>query len=106
MKGGPLSHGQHGYIVSDANWDPYPMANDIEAFSIALANLDAAITQRQLRFSNPFFTVIAPAQVLPPSGTRHELSQGNEYEVAALMQEIEGLAVPVPPEGNALVRTV
>jgi histidine ammonia-lyase len=22
VKGGPLSHGQHGYIVSNANWDP------------------------------------------------------------------------------------
>jgi histidine ammonia-lyase len=26
VKGGPHSHGQHGYIVSNANWDPYPMA--------------------------------------------------------------------------------
>jgi len=25
VKGGPHSHGQHGYIVSNANWDPYPM---------------------------------------------------------------------------------
>ena len=24
VKGGTHSHGQHGYIVSNANWDPYP----------------------------------------------------------------------------------
>jgi histidine ammonia-lyase len=24
VKGGPHSHGQHGFILSNANWDPYP----------------------------------------------------------------------------------
>src|SRR6185437_6629531 len=32
VKGGPLSHGRHGYVLSAANWDPYPMSNAIEAF--------------------------------------------------------------------------
>ena len=32
VKGGPHSHGQHGFIVSNANWDPYPMANRVESF--------------------------------------------------------------------------
>jgi histidine ammonia-lyase len=27
VKGGAHSRGQHGYIVSNANWDPYPLAN-------------------------------------------------------------------------------
>lgn len=106
VKGGPHSHGQHGFIVSNANWDPYPMANELEAFSIALANLDAAINQRQLRFTSTFFTVISPADEVPREPARFGQSLGGEYIVAALMQEIEGLINPVPPEGNAIVKNV
>ena len=60
VKGGPESHGQHGFILSNANWDPYPMANEIEAFTNALANMDVAVVQRIYRFSSTFFTVVAP----------------------------------------------
>src|ERR1700733_5321616 len=42
VKGSARNHGQHGFIFSNANWDPYPMANEIEAFTIALANMDTA----------------------------------------------------------------
>ena len=52
VKGGPRNHHQHGYVFSNANWDPYPLANEIEAFSIALANMDVAVAQRMLRFTN------------------------------------------------------
>jgi len=38
-----------------------PMANEIEAFTIALANMDTAVAQRMLRFTSTFFTVIAPS---------------------------------------------
>lgn len=106
VKGGPHSHGLHGFIVSNANWDPYPLANDLEAFSIALANLDVVIDQRQQRFSNTFFTVISPADELPVEPGRLGFNLGGEYVCASLMQEVEGLMNPVPPEGNALVRNV
>ena len=50
--------------ISTANWDPYPMANEIEAFTNAIANMDAAIAQRIERFSDrgptAFFTGIYP----------------------------------------------
>ena len=97
VKGGPLSHGEHGFILSNANWDPYPLANDVEAFTIALANMDVAISQRMLRFTSTFFTVLPP---LP--GARG----GSDFNSAALMQEIDGLIDPVPPEGSALVENV
>jgi histidine ammonia-lyase len=101
-----LSHGQHGYILSNANWDPYPMANELEAFTIALANMDVAVAQRMLRFTNTFFTVISPSAATPGEAGRFGLTQGSEFVSAALMQEIQGLMVPVPPEGNGIVRTV
>ena len=106
VKGGPHSNGQHGFILSNANWDPYPMANDIEAFSIAFANMDSVIAQRMLRFTNPFFTVISPAGEDPGELGRVGSTPGSEFNAAALMQEIQGLINPVPPEGNALVKTV
>ncbi|HTT01679.1 MAG TPA: aromatic amino acid ammonia-lyase [Steroidobacteraceae bacterium] len=105
VKGGPHSGGKHGYIVSDANWDPYPMSNDIEAFTIALANADVTVAQRTDRFTNTFFTVVRPADVLPPGS---ETAPGGfaGFAAAALFQEIQSLAVPVNPEGNAIVQTV
>jgi histidine ammonia-lyase len=106
VKGGKHSHGQHGYIFSNANWDPYPMANDIEAFTIALANMDVAIAQRMLRFTNTFFTVISPPAATPGEPGRFGVTQGSEVISAALMQEIQGLINPVPPEGNAIVKNV
>lgn len=105
VKGGPNSHGKHGYIVSDANWDPYPLANDLESFTIALANLDGAVAQHVNRFTNPFFTVIRPDEVLSPDQLRGAV-QGNGFAASSLIQEIQGLEVPVATEGVGLVQTV
>ena len=101
VKGGPESHGQHGYIVSNANWDPYPMANKIENFVIALANMDIAVMLRIDRFSNPFFTVIKYSDVFPD--IQH---WGGGYTPVALQQEIQSLINPVAPFGAAIVATV
>lgn len=106
VKGGPLSHGQHGFILSDANWDPYPLANEIEAFTIALANMDAAIAQRINRFTSTFFTGIAPNDYDAGEPGRFGTSQGSGLDASSMMQEVQGLAVPVAPEGSALIQTV
>src|ERR1700733_3541627 len=106
VKGSARNHGQHGFIFSNANWDPYPMANEIEAFTIALANMDTAVTQRVIRFTSPFFTVAAASDESPGEPGRFHLTQGSEIDAVALMQEIQGLINPVPPEGNALIQNV
>ena len=106
VKGSARNHGQHGFIFSNANWDPYPMANEIEAFTIALANMDTAVTQRLIRFTSPFFTIAAASDESPGEPGRFHLTQGSEIDVVALMQEIQGLINPVPPEGNALIQNV
>ena len=111
VKGGPRNHGQHGYIFSNANWDPYPMANEIEAFTIALANMDTAVAQRVIRFTSSFFTVAGPAGAgasdeSPGEPGRFHVTQGSEIDAVALMQEIQGLINPVPPEGIALIQNV
>jgi histidine ammonia-lyase len=106
VKGGSRNHFQHGFIFSNANWDPYPMANEIEAFTIALANMDVAVAQRMLRFTNPFFTVIPNAAESAGEPGRFHLTDGSEIDAAALLQEIQGLANPVAPQGNPLIQTV
>jgi histidine ammonia-lyase len=101
VKGGPHSHGQHGYIVSNANWDPYPMANRIESFVIALANMDIAVMLRIERFRNPFFTGVTASAVLP--GATDDFF---DYAPVDLQQEVQSLTNPVAPFGSAIVGTV
>ncbi len=103
VKGGPESHGEHGYILSDANWDPYPLANDLEAMTIAIANMDVAVMLRIERFTNPFFTVLRATDLVSPEQAFRAVGG---YLPVDLWQEIEGLEVPVPPEGQAIVATV
>jgi histidine ammonia-lyase len=101
VKGGPLSHGKHGYIVSNANWDPYPMANKLENFVIAMANMDIAIMLRIERFRSTFFTVVAISDVL------HDFErQYTGYLSSDLQQEVQTLTNPVAPFGNGLESAV
>jgi histidine ammonia-lyase len=109
VKGGKYSNGKHGYIVSNANWDPYPMANKLEDFIIALANMDIAVSLRIDRFFNPFFTLTNPAQVLhlsPGNGFAIYLAGGGGFTPVDLEQEIQSLTNPVAPSGQAIVGTV
>jgi histidine ammonia-lyase len=106
VKGGALSHGRHGYVLSTANWDPYPLSNEIEAFTIAIANMDAAIAQRIERFSErgptPFFTGIYPKDVLTPEELRLSPSLTEPYfAFMDVWAEIQTDAHSVTPEGNA-----
>jgi histidine ammonia-lyase len=109
IKGGKNSNGKHGYIVSNANWDPYPMANKLEDFVIALANMDIAVSLRVDRFFNPFFTMADPAQLLhipPGNGFAVYLAGGGGFTPVDLEQEIQSLTNPIAPSGQAIVATV
>jgi len=101
VKGGPRSHGQHGYIVSNANWDPYPLANEIEAFDIAVANMDIAVMLRIERFRNPFFTGVTAGAILPGAAIRDW-----GYSPVDLQQEIQSLMQPIAPFGSAIIADV
>ncbi len=106
VKGGTLDHGMEGYVISTANWDPYPMTNEIEAFSNALANMDAVIAERIERFSDrgptPFFTGIKPADVLTPEQIRKSPAMLEPYfAFMDVWAEIQNTAHSVTAEGNA-----
>ena len=105
VKGGPLSGGKQGYIFSNANWDPYPLANQVEAFTIALTNMGAAVSQRIERFKNPFFTVVKPADILNAETRRNTPTFGG-YLPTDLWQELSEMGTPVTPAGQAIVSTV
>ena len=101
VKGGKESHGQHGFIFSNANWDPYPLGNQIEAFTIALANMDVAILLRQERFLSTFFTKISAGDVLNAAAAGGVYGGGGpgSWSNQEVWQRIQGLINPVPPEG-------
>lgn len=104
VKGGKYSHGKHGYILSNSDWDPYPLVDDVEAVPVALVNLMVAVVQRLHRFEDPFFTVTDAAAVLKthnvPEGATAVGGGGGGGAIAdALWQELKPLANPIPPDG-------
>jgi histidine ammonia-lyase len=101
VKGSAANHFKHGYIFSNANWDPYPISNRLEAFTIALANMDVMVMLRQERFNSTFFTVIKASDVLPTpaGGGRGGFGPGPGWVNHEVWQTIQGLINPVPPEG-------
>lgn len=106
VKGGQYSNGKSGYILSNANWDPYPLANEIENFTNALANMDVAVTQRIYRFGSPFFTGVSASEVLDglrpgPGGVQYGgyAPQGGGFTAAAIWQDIQSVAAPLPAAG-------
>ncbi|HTT02752.1 MAG TPA: aromatic amino acid ammonia-lyase [Steroidobacteraceae bacterium] len=100
VKGGAANDHKHGFVFSNANWDPYPISNRLESFTIALANMDVAVMLRQERFSSTFFTVVRAQDVLgsaaAPRGQHRGAAGWSTHEV---WQTIQGLINPVPPEG-------
>jgi histidine ammonia-lyase len=127
VKGGPESNGKHGYVLSNTNWDPNPLGNDVEAFTIALANTAVAVMLRQERFNSTFFTVVSEQEILgggptgpaapgapaaPPAadgltpGAGAVGGGGHAWSNHEVWQRIQGLINPVPPEGYGDARMV
>src|SRR5260370_25831311 len=82
------------------------MANEMEAFTNALANMDVAVAQRIERFTDrsptPFFTGIKPADVLSPEQIKNSPALSEPFWVFMdLWQEIQTLSQSLGPEGNA-----
>jgi histidine ammonia-lyase len=88
----------HGFVFSNANWDPYPLGNSLEAFTIALANLDILVLMRQERFESTFHTHAQAHEILgwdDDSGGIPRIWNSNHES----WQRIQGWINPVPPEG-------
>jgi histidine ammonia-lyase len=97
VKGGKYSNGKHGFIFSNANWDPYPISNELEAFTIAMANMDIVIWQRDERFSSEFFTGPGSQAVARQVGGGRPGAGG--FSAHEVWQDIQAQINPVPPEG-------
>jgi histidine ammonia-lyase len=104
---GPATGCDHGYILSNANWDPYPIDNEIEALTNAFANIAVNDDLVPLRFENTFFTVIAANDPsLPPAQLTNSAPGAADYTLADLLAEIQTLQNPVPAQGNSIISTV
>jgi len=101
VRGGPESNGRSGYILSTANWDPYPMANKVEAFNLAFANMAVTVTARTDRYDSPFFTGVAITDVLTPQQLALSPSgQGATFVSLDLWREIQTLTQSIPPNAT------
>jgi len=98
VKGAAANDNKHGFIFSNANWDPYPLSNRLESFTIALANMDVAVMLRQERFNSIFFTVVRAEEILNSSSAQGG-QRGPGWSIHEVWQTIQGLINPVPPEG-------
>ncbi len=102
VKGGKNSNGKGGFIFSNANWDPYPLANDMEYLAIALANMDVSIKLRSERFGDDFFTEVPQKDMqdlLKKAGLPTGGFGGGGGGNRGAWQDIQGLINPVTPEG-------
>jgi histidine ammonia-lyase len=100
VKGSAANDHKHGFVFSNANWDPYPISNRLESFTIALANMDVAVMLRQERFSSTFFTVVQAKDVLGAAAApRGQHRGGAGWSTHEVWQTIQGLINPVAPEG-------
>lgn len=97
---------RHGYILSNANWDPYPVANEIEALTNALANCAVNDAMVPLRFESTFFTVIEPSYGLTERQRVNAAPRADSYALADLMQTVRIHQNPVPADGNSIVGNV
>jgi histidine ammonia-lyase len=104
---GPKTGCQHGFIFSNANWDPYPIDNEIEALTNAFANIAVNDDLVPQRFTSTFFTVISATDPsLPASQLTGSAPGAADYTLADLLSEMQILQNPVPAQGNSIVSNV
>ena len=114
---GPGTGCRHGYVMSNANWDPYPMDNDIEALTNAFANVAVNDVQIPDRFQNQYpsgggFTVISGptdpslGRFKAPDDGTGLAPEANDYDLGSLEYEILAEQNPVPPLGDSIVSNV
>ena len=71
--------------------------------------MDVAVSLRIDRFNSPFFTAAVPSEVLhAPPGSAFEIRRaaGGGFTPVDREQEIQSLANPIAPSGQAIVGTV
>ncbi len=105
VRPGPLSNGRGGFVLSNANWDPYPMTNQVEAFNTAFANMAVTVASRIDHFSDrlptPFFTGIKPSEVLTPEQIRlSPYIQEPFFTYTDIWKELQMLTQSVPPDAS------
>ena len=106
VKGGPASNGRSGYVMSSANWDPYPMTNQVEAFNLAFANMAVTVANRIERFSDrvptPFFTGINPSEVMSAEDKRLAPYEAEAFfTYLDVWKELQTLTQSVPPDSSS-----
>ena len=98
VRGGPASKGRSGYILSDANWDPYPLAGKVEAFNLAFADMAVTVASRIDHYDSPFFTGTGTAKILTAEQMgRMPTGYGYSFVYVDLWREMQSMTQPLTP---------
>ena len=91
-----------GFTLSNSNFNKTELAGNVEQFTIALTDTVHTVALRTLRIGQPFFSVIAPSDVLTPEQLARAAPQHEGSAViGALVDELQALTMPIPVEFDA-----
>jgi histidine ammonia-lyase len=101
----PAGNSEGGFILGSANFDNTPLNNNMEQFTLALAQSYVAVLERTQRTFDPFFTVVptvGPRGFLEgfPEDVQCNVPHADSFAMSDILGELKSLANPVPAEGN------
>jgi histidine ammonia-lyase len=101
----PTQNTEGGFILGAANFDNTPLVNNMEQFTLALAQSYVATLERTQRTFDPFFTVlttIGSRGLLEgfPEEVQCNVPHADGFAMSDILGELKSLANPVPAEGN------
>jgi histidine ammonia-lyase len=101
----PRGNTEGGFILGSANFDNTPLNDNMEQFTLALAQSYVATLERTQRTFDPFFTVLRTSGsrgylVDFPVEVQCNVPHADSFAMSDLLGELKSLANPVPAEGN------
>lgn len=88
-----------GFTLSNSNFNKTELSGNVEQFTIALTDTVHTIALRTLRIGQPFFSVVAPGDVLSPDVLARAAPEYEGPQVLGdLVDELQVLTMPIPVE--------
>jgi histidine ammonia-lyase len=101
----PADDTEGGFVLGSANFDNTPLNNNMEQFTLALAQSYVGTLERTQRTFDPFFTVVRTTGARGllegfPESVQCNVPHADAFAMSDILGELKSLANPVPAEGN------
>ena len=101
----PAGNTEGGFILGSANFDNTPLNDNMEQFTLALAQSYVGTLERTQRTFDPFFTVLRTVGSYGflegfPEDVQCNVPHADSFAMSDILGELKSLANPVPAEGN------